>query len=80
MTTVIITDEKNTTVVQNPTTTTVVTTGMMLTPPSASSLSNSTDVDLTALANGGILVYNTSTSKWTATNLLENQIFEAGQF
>lgn len=80
MTQVIVTDANNTTIVQNPITAQIITTGMMSVPPSVGSMATNSDVDLTNLTNGGILVYNTSTSKWTATNLLENQIFEAGQF
>lgn len=79
MTQIIVTDANNTTIVQNPTTAQIITTGAM-TVPTVGSMATNSDVDLTNLANGGILVYNTSTSKWTATNLLENQIFEAGQF
>lgn len=79
MTQVIVTDANNTTIVQNPITAQIITTGMMSV-PSVGSMATNSDVDLTNLTNGGILVYNTSTSKWTATNLLENQIFEAGQF
>lgn len=57
----------------------IITSGMMP-PPVANSLTNSLDVDVSQLQDGGVLVYNTSTNKWTATNLLDKQIFEAGQF
>lgn len=49
-------------------------------PPTVNSLGLSTDVDITQLQNGNVLVYNSTTNKWTATNLLENQIFESGQY
>ena len=57
----------------------IITSGMMP-PPVANSLTNALDVDVTQLQDGGVLVYNTQTNKWTATNLLDKQIFEAGQF
>jgi hypothetical protein len=79
MTQVIVTEKGNTAIVQNPVATRVVTSGM-LPPPVTGTLSLSTDVDITNLGDGGILVYNVATNKWTATNLLDKQIFEAGQF
>ena len=57
----------------------IITSGMM--PPSiVASITNATDVDISGLQDGGVLVYNTSTNTWTATNLFDKQIFEAGQF
>ena len=38
------------------------------------------DVNLNNLTDGSILVYQTSTSKWTATTLLNQQTMEAGEF
>lgn len=58
---------------------TVIVTGMMG-PAQVASFLNNPEVDLAQLQDGGILVYNASTQKWTATNLLQNQIFESGQF
>lgn len=57
----------------------IITSGM-LPPPAVNSIAASGDVDLTGLQDGGVLVYNTSTNMWTATNLFDKQIFEAGQF
>lgn len=57
----------------------IITSGMMP-PPVANSLTNSLDVDVSQLQDGGVLIYNTQTNKWTATNLLDKQVFEAGQF
>jgi hypothetical protein len=57
----------------------IITSGMMP-PPAVNSIMASGDVDLTNLQDGGVLVYNTATNMWTATNLLDKQIFEAGQF
>jgi len=88
MTDVVVVESNNSTVVQrqeiqnvvvDDKKATVVVTGMMP-PPATSSIVNSADVDLTQLQDGGVLVYNSSTQKWTATNLLEKQILEAGQF
>jgi hypothetical protein len=38
------------------------------------------DVNINNLTDGSILVYQTSTSKWTATTLLNQQTMEAGEF
>jgi len=38
------------------------------------------DVDITALEDGCVLVYNSTTSKWVATRVLEKQYVNAGQF
>jgi len=57
----------------------IITSGMMP-PPAVNSLTNSADVDVSQLKDGGVLVYNTATNMWKATNLLDKQIFEAGQF
>lgn len=43
-------------------------------------LVNNQDVDISNLQDGSVLVYNTNSLKWTATNLLDKQIIEAGQF
>lgn len=58
---------------------TVVVTGQMP-PANIASISALTDVDLSQLQNGSVLIYNSDTQKWTATNTLDKQIFEAGQF
>ena len=57
----------------------VVVTGIMG-PPGASSISALTDLDMTELVDGATLVYRASDSTWKATNKLDNQILEAGQF
>lgn len=43
-------------------------------------LSQAQDLDLTELSDGSLLVYNSTSSKWKATEKLEKQILEAGQF
>jgi len=85
---VIVTQSGDTSVVQEQIVNRVVTddkpariiTSGMLPPPAVNSIAASGDVDITNLQDGGVLVYNTATNKWTATNLLDKQIFEAGQF
>ena len=85
---VIVTQSNNTSVVQEQLVNRVVvddkpariiTSGMMP-PPVVNSISASGDVDLSQLQDGGVLIYNTATNMWKATNLLDKQIFEAGQF
>jgi hypothetical protein len=46
---------------------------------SMSAISN-VDITTNGQVNGSILVYNTSTSKWTATRLLESQDISGGQY
>lgn len=88
MTTETIVTEKNNTVITEKLQTQVVVkvdqpqiivTGMMG-PGGVSSLQGLQDVDLTNLINGALLVYNINNQKWTATNLLEQQIVESGQY
>lgn len=85
---VIVTQSNNTSVVQEQLVNRVVvddkpariiTSGMM-SPPAVNSIAASGDVDLSQLQDGGVLIYNTATNMWKATNLLDKQIFEAGQF
>lgn len=78
MTQVVVTDLGKT-VVANIQSTQVITSGMMP-PNTVGTITNSADVDVSGLQDGGMLVYNATTNKWVATNLLEKQIFEAGQF
>lgn len=44
------------------------------------SLANVSDVDVTSLVNGSVLVYKTDTNKWTSTTKLDAQDVEAGEF
>lgn len=91
MTDIIITSSNNNTIVtEQPTTNvvsegpkqpTVVVTGVMGPPGSANVRMNMIrDVDMTQLETGAVLVYNASTAKWYATNLLDHQVIESGQF
>jgi hypothetical protein len=38
------------------------------------------DVDISNLQNGSLLIFSNVTNKWTAGNLLEQQIVESGQY
>jgi hypothetical protein len=59
--------------------TSVVVTGIMG-PPGFTSITNASDIDKTGLTDGATLVYKAETAIWRATNKLDNQILEAGQF
>jgi hypothetical protein len=59
--------------------TTLIITGMMG-PPTVNSISGAGDIDVSNLQSGSMLVYNTTTNKWIATRLLDQQTIEAGQF
>jgi hypothetical protein len=59
--------------------TTLIVTGIMG-PPTVNSITNSGDIDVSNLQSGSMLVYNTTTNKWVATKLLDQQTIEAGQF
>jgi len=57
----------------------VIVTGQ-LGPIATPSITMANDIDITQLVNGATLVYSDSTFKWHATNLLEKQIMEGGQY
>ena len=44
------------------------------------SISQFPDVDSSTLVNGSVLVYKTTTNKWTSTTTLDLQNVEAGEF
>lgn len=75
---VVVTD--NTTVTVEVGTPTVVVSGMMGPPGPSGTITGSGDIDLTGLTDGATLVYSAETALWRATNKLDNQILEAGQF
>lgn len=51
-------------------------------PAYVNSISDIGDVDTTTVGktDGSILVYQTTTSKWTSTRLLNQQVMDAGEF
>lgn len=61
-------------------TTTVIAGGIVGPRGPASSISESSDADITNLQDGSTLVYSTAAGKWQATNLLEKQVINAGFF
>jgi NADPH-dependent curcumin reductase CurA len=79
MTTEVIVTENNNTVVINTQQPNVIVSGM-IGPTGVTTFAGLTDIDLTQLAAGSVLVYNSGTQKWTATKLLDQQIVESGQF
>lgn len=48
--------------------------------PGFSSINAAPDIDVTSLANGSMLVYNTTAAKWQATKVLQSQTVECGQY
>lgn len=64
-------------VVETPSTSHVITGGLL---PLSNSISASTDVDLSNLSDGSVLVYQESTGRWKATQQLEKQIINGGFF
>ena len=49
-------------------------------PSVVGSMSDIANVDTTNLQNGSVLVFNTSTNKWTSTLNLHGQDMEGGEF
>jgi NADPH-dependent curcumin reductase CurA len=75
---VIVTESNNTVVIDKPQPTVIV--SGMIGPTGVTAISGLTDIDLTQLSSGSVLVYNSTSHKWTATTLLDQQIVESGQF
>jgi hypothetical protein len=49
-------------------------------PSVVESISNIADVDTTTKINGSVLVFKTTTNKWTSTTTLDAQNMEGGEF
>ena len=45
-----------------------------------SNINQATDVDVTNIKEGSLLIYNQPNAKWVASNTLENQALECGQY
>lgn len=60
--------------------TTVTTVGETGLTGSTGSMGDILDVDATAKTDGSVLVYKTTSSKWTATTLLEQQELNGGHY
>lgn len=89
MTEVVVTSANNTTVVSSPIQSTVVSsqqrittvvTGQLGPPGTSRNIGDLLDVDTSTLSAGSVLVYNTNTSKWTSTTLLNQQQVDCGEF
>jgi phage baseplate assembly protein gpV len=78
--TVTATSVETLTVVQEQQNPVIVVGGIMGPPGPTGALSNSSDVNITALQDGSTLVYDAASSKWQATKLLEKQVINAGFF
>lgn len=78
---IIVVNQQEAVVVSTDTAQTIVT-GLMGPPgkDGIQNLSQVRDIDSTELVNGATLVYRSSDAMWKATNKLDNQILEAGQF
>lgn len=88
MTNTVVTDAHNTVIVGNASRDTVVivdtkpktiVTGMMG-PSGTAKLSSAQDINFSGLQNGSMLIYNSTTEMWDATNTLAIQIIDCGQF
>lgn len=49
-------------------------------PSGVTNISQASDVDVTNISDGAILVYATDSAKWTATTALEKQAVEGGHY
>lgn len=49
-------------------------------PSGVTNISQAEDVDITNLKDGSVLVYSTNSSKWEATNTLDKQVIDSGQY
>lgn len=80
--TVVVEDSKPQNVIVDNSNPQVIVTGLLgpQGPRGTSAIMQLDDVDLTQLSNGAILVYNDQTQKFAATTLLDQQIFESGQY
>jgi len=56
------------------------TTTNLANPAVVESISNIADVDTTTKINGSVLVFKTTTNKWTSTTTLDAQNMEGGEF
>lgn len=79
MTTDVIVTEKHNTVVVERKDPVVLVSGM-IGPAGVTTLQGLTNVDITNLTDGGILVYNSTVQKWVATTTLDAQNMEGGYY
>lgn len=75
---VIVTEKNNAVVIERKEPQVIV--GGMIGPAGVTTLQGLTNVDITSLTNGGILVYNSTVQKWVATTTLDAQNMEGGYY
>lgn len=73
----VVTENNNTVIVDNQSTYTIVAGVIGASPNTIGSMM---DVDLTNLADGSALIYDSNVYKWKSTTLLDKQIIESGQY
>jgi hypothetical protein len=80
--TIIVDDSQDTILVETPGQVTVLTAAEQGPPGPAGfqNISDALDVDSSNKVEGSVLVYSTQNQKWVATNQLENQTIESGQY
>lgn len=49
-------------------------------PAGAGAIADMTDVDMSALTNGSLLIYDSTSAKWVANTLLTAQFIECGEY
>ena len=74
----VIIERKEPAVVSSQSQTKIVVGGMI--GPHITTLTGLSDLDITNLTGGSLLVYNAGNQKWTATTQLNQQVFDSGQF
>lgn len=74
----VVIERKEPVVVSSQSQTKVVVGGMI--GPHITTLTGLSDLDITSLTDGSLLVYKVGTQKWTATTELNQQVVDAGQF
>lgn len=75
----VVTDKNNTVVIDNKQPT-IVLTGLIGPSGGVTTVQGLTNVDVTTLVTGSILVYNTTSQKWVATTTLDAQNMEGGYY
>lgn len=74
----IVTEKNNTVIIENKQPQVII--AGMIGPQGVTTLEGLQNIDISNIQNGSLLIYNVSTQKWTASNLLEQQIVESGQY
>lgn len=74
----IVTEKNNTVIVDNKQPQVII--AGMIGPQGVTSVQGLSNVDVSTLTNGSVLVYASATEKWTATTTLSAQNLEGGEF